>query len=196
PTVESLLRDGADPESRGPHDFTPLDAAAYFSNSDNSEALAKIASLLLGRGAHLTAWAAVALGDAAWLRARPAEGALINTIFDSGGLLRIAASHNRSEILKMLLDFGFDPDERTRFGGGDEDNVVFTWGMPLWHCTATGKYQMAEMLLERGADPNADVYASGTPLYQAYGRRDWKMVELLPSYGGQPNRTLAPLYPP
>jgi len=66
--------------------------------------------------------------------------------------------------------------------------------MPLWECAAHGKYDMAEMLLKRGADPNADVYASGTPLYQAYGRRDWRMVELLEDYGGQPNGTLAGLY--
>jgi hypothetical protein len=113
---------------------------------------------------------------------------------DRGGMLRIAITHNKPDILALLLEFGFDADERTRFRGGDDDVVVFTWGMPLWQCAAHGKYGMAEMLLKRGADPNADVYASGTPLYQAYGRRDWKMVELLRSYGGQPNGTVAGLY--
>jgi hypothetical protein len=119
---------------------------------------------------------------------------LVNPIEDDGGLLRIAASHNRPEILRLLLDLGFDPDERKRFGGVGGDEVVFTWGMPLWHCASSGKYEMAELLLSRGADPNADVYASGTPLYQAYGRRDWKMVELLERHGGRPNGTVAGLY--
>src|SRR5262249_15469358 len=117
-----------------------------------------------------------------------------DAIEDTGGLLRIAASHHRPDIVRLLLDFGFDPDERTRFGEPGGDEVVFTRGMPLWHCASSSKYEIAELLLSRGADPNADVYASGTPLYQAYGCRDWKMVELLQSYGGQPNGTIAGLY--
>jgi hypothetical protein len=134
------------------------------------------------------------MGNVDWIRATHREGTLINAIYDTGGLLRIAASHNRADILTLLLDFGFDPDERKRFGDEGGGEVVFTWGMPLWHCASTGKYEIAELLLRRGADPNADVYASGTPLYQAYGRRDWKMVRLLEQYGGTPNGTVAGLY--
>jgi ankyrin repeat protein len=185
--IASLLDHGADAGVRGPHDLTPLDVAAHFSDADNSGAFAKAASLLLGRGAVLTAAAAVALGDADWLRARHAVGMLINSIEPvTGGVLRVAASHNKPEMVSLLLDFGFDPDERTRFGGGDEVNVVFTWGMPLWYCAANGKYGIAEVLLKRGADPNASVYASGDPVSQAYGMRDWKMVKLLEQYGGVP----------
>jgi len=136
----------------------------------------------------------VALGNADWLCARYAEGVLINPIQDSGGLLRIAVSHNRPEILALLLDFGLDPDERKRFGESGGDEVVFTWGMPLWHCAGSGKYAMAEMLLKRGADPNAKVYASGDPVFQAYSQRDWTMVRLLERYGGVANATTAGLY--
>jgi len=190
--VEWLLDHGSDATARGWHDFTPLDLAAHFSGDGNSERFAGIARMLLGKGAALTARAAVAMGNTEWLRERHAEGALKNPIEDTGGLLRIAASHNRPEILALLLEFGFDPDERTRSGDGDE--VVFTWGMPLWHCASSGKHELAEMLLASGADANASVYASGTPLYQAYGRRDWKMVELLQRHGGRPNATVAGLY--
>ncbi len=192
--VAWILDHGSDVAPRGWHDLTPLDLAAHFSGSDTSGRFADTAALLLGRGAEMTAPAAVALGEADWLQARHAAGVLVNAIEDTGGLLRIAASHNRPEILDMLLDFGFDPDERTRFGEAGGHEVVFTWGMPLWHCASSGKHEMAELLLRRGADPNASVYASGTPLYQAYGRRDWKMVELLQRYGGRPNGTLAGLY--
>jgi ankyrin repeat protein len=190
---EQKRRSSTPPEAPPPR-LPPLDLAAHRSSAENFEDFRKLASSLLGEGAVMTAAAAVALGDANWLRERHAAGDLTNAIEHSGGLLRIAASHNRSEILELLLDLGFDPNERTRFIGGDEDIVVFTWGMPLWHCAASGKYDMAEMLLRHGADPNADVYASGTPLYQAYGCRDWKMVELLRRYGGQPNATIAGLY--
>jgi ankyrin repeat protein len=201
--VTWLLDHGADVKERGlVHPFddiertrgdagqTPLDAAAYRAglwgeDGDSVERFAAVADRLLKGGAALTARAAVALGNAEWLRAKHAEGTLVNRIEESGGLLRIAASHNRPEILALLLEFGFDPDERTRFRDVGGDEVVFTWGMPLWQCAASGKYEMAEMLLAHGADPNADVYASGTPLNQAYGRRDRKMVELLERHGGR-----------
>ena len=181
-----------DIEQRAPDDAgqTPLAAAAnrvglWGEDGDSVERFAAVADLLLKAGAALTARAAVALGNAEWLRAKHAEGTLINRVEESGGLLRIAVSHNRPGILALLLELGFDPDERTRFRDVGGDEVVFTRGMPLWHCAASGKYEMAEMLLTHGADPNADVYASGTPLNQAYGRRDRKMVELLERHGGR-----------
>lgn len=189
-----LLDRGADVTRRGWHDFTALDLAAYWSRDESAEPFAAMAKLLLRRGAEMTPRAAAALGEAEWLRARHAEGVLVNPIEDSGGLLRIAASHDRPEILALLLDFGFDPDERTRFGAVGGDEVVFTWGMPLWQCTGSGKYGMAEMLLARGADPNAAVYASGDPVFRAFSARDWTMVELLGRYGGVACASTAGLY--
>ena len=45
-----------------------------------------------------------------WLRARHAEGTLVNPVrWDGGGLLTVAVRHNRPEMLALLLDFGFDP---------------------------------------------------------------------------------------
>ena len=192
--VSWLLHEGSDVMARGWHDLTPLDLAAHFSDDKQTEAFTKVTASLLRRGAAMTPWAAVALGDVDWIRARHAEGVLVNSIEDTGGMLRIAVSHGRTEILQLLLDFGFDPDERKRFIGGDEDQLVYTWGMPLWHCASSGKYEMAEMLLVRGADPNADVYASGTPVYRAYSRHDQRMIELLERYGGLPNGTVAGLH--
>jgi ankyrin repeat protein len=66
--------------------------------------------------------------------------------------------------------------------------------MPLYECARHGKHAMAELLLERGADPNAQVYASGTPLSEAFGQRDEQMIDLLVRYGGQPNASMAGLY--
>jgi ankyrin repeat protein len=176
------------------HDHTPLDLAAHWSGEDSAEQFKAIASTLLQRGAEITARAAVAFGYADWLRARHAEGVLVNPIEDSGGLLRVAASHNRPDMLALLLELGFDPDERTRFVAVGVDDVVFTWGMPLWHCAGAGKHEMAEMLLKRGADPNASVYASGSPMFRAYAFREREMVELLMRYGGMPEPSTAGLF--
>jgi len=200
--VQWLLDHGADPTERGlvhPLDRgsrnrnevgqTALDAAAYWSGGagrdEDSARFSAVAELLLRSDAELTPRAAVALGNAEWLRARHVEGTLVNRIEESGGLLRIAVSHHRPEILALLLAWGFDPDERTRFRDVGGDDVVFTWGMPLWQCASSGEHEMAGMLLDRGADPNASVYASGTPLNQAYGRRDRAMIALLERHGGQ-----------
>ena len=188
----ALLDRGADVAARGHHDLMPLDMAAHRWYRSDPHRFTDVAALLLKRGAPMTAAAAAALGDADWLRARHAEGTLTNQIEDSGGLLRIAAAHNHPGILRLLLDFGFDPDERLRFSEGDD--VAFTWGMALQHCASNRKYEMAELMLERGADPNARICASGDPVFSAFSEKDWKMVALLERYGGIANATTAGLF--
>ncbi len=148
-------------------------------------------------GAELTPRSAVALGEADWLRARHAEHGLANPrvvdIFaPPAGLLTIAVKHDRPEILSLLLDLGLDPDERMRVDGLEQ--AEFTWGTPLWHCAALGRYEMAEILLRHGADPNGRVYASGSPVYSAYRRQDRTMVELLQLHGGVVGAITAGMY--
>lgn len=136
--------------------------------------------------------AAILRGDADWLRARHAAGALINTIGDSGGLLTLAATHDRPDMLALLLDLGFDPNERTRLE--DVEQIFYSAGFPLWRCAALGRYDMAEMLLTHGANPNVHVYASGSPVYSAYRHRQPEMVALLKRYGGVVGADIAGIY--
>jgi ankyrin repeat protein len=136
--------------------------------------------------------AAVRRGDAGWLLARHAAGALVNTIGDSGGLLTLAVTHDRADILALLLDLGFDPNERTRLE--DVEEIVYSAGFPLWRCAALGRHAMAEMLLTHGANPNVHVYASGSPVYSAYRHRHPEMVALLKRYGGVVGADIAGLY--
>jgi ankyrin repeat protein len=210
--VEWLLERGADANRRGPNDRTALDLAAELQR-DDTEHFAPVAGMLLRHGAPMTARSAVALGVAKWvaewvtewvraphaegtcgtgLPACPAPKAELPKPIEDSGLLTIAVKHDRPEMLALLLDLGFHPDERVRVEGLDE--AAFSWGMPLWHCAGRGKHAMAELLLTHGADPNARVYASGSPVFQAYGQRDWKMVELLERYGGVAEATTAGLY--
>jgi hypothetical protein len=123
----------------------------------------------------------VARGQADWLRARHAEGKLANPP-GGDGLLTIAVRHNRPGILKLLLDLGFDPDERIRVGGLEE--VVYSWGRPLQLCAAANQLALAQLLLNGGADPNGEIYAAGTPVSTAYRTRDEAMLKLLLDHGG------------
>lgn len=136
---------------------------------------------------------AVASGDTEWLRARHAEGTFVNPIrWDGGGLLTVAVRENRPEILALLLDFGFDPNERISEGEGDW--VAYSQAFPLWACAALGRPEMAEMLLARGADPNAHVDSSGSSVHSAYSHKQWEMVELLRRHGGLVTADTAAIY--
>ncbi|HEY7192035.1 MAG TPA: ankyrin repeat domain-containing protein [Vicinamibacterales bacterium] len=196
-----LLEHGAAVSTRAGRDqITPIDAADHWSRHvwregpQGFDRLAAVMTMLLERGAALTPRAAVVLGRVEWLRDAYNRGTLDNPIDEWGGLLSLAVAHSRSQILSLLLDWGFDPDERTRFRDVGGDEVVFTWGMPLWYCASSCKHSMAEMLLEHGADPNASVYASGTPMSQAYGQNDERMIALLERFGGVTEPWIAGLY--
>ena len=94
----------------------------------------------------------------------------------------MAVRKNQPEMLKLLLSFGFDPNERVSLGEGDW--VAYSQGSPLWHATALGRKEMAEMLLNSGADPNVHVDSSGSSVYSAYSHRQWEVAELLQQHGG------------
>jgi hypothetical protein len=137
--------------------------------------------------------AAVAAGDFEWLRAQHAAGTLANSIrWNGGGLLTVAVRQNLPEMLTRLLDYGFDPDERASEGEGDW--VAYSQGYPLWYCAALGRREMAETLLQRGANPNVHVDSSGSAVYSAFSHKQWDMVELLRQHGGVVSADTAAIY--
>jgi ankyrin repeat protein len=118
--VAWLLEHGAAPNRSGKDGRTPLDLAAKARGPLRKEEFRGVATLLRRAGAELTPRAAVALGEEVWLRARQSGGTLVNPItWEAGGLLTVAVKHNRPDMLDLLLEFGFDPDERASFGDGD-----------------------------------------------------------------------------
>jgi len=191
--VAWLLEHGAEPNRAGKDGRTPLDLAAAGRRPIEPEQFAAVASLLRCHGAQLTPRAAVALGDADWLRARHAEGSLVNPItWGSGGLLTVAVRHNQPAILAMLLDFGFDPDEPIRSGEGAA--VSWSQGFPLWECAALGRSEMAEILISHGASLSKHIDSSGSAVYSAYSHRQWHMVELFKKHGGVVGADTAAIY--
>lgn len=201
-TAGWLLEHGADVNCQARDGWSPLEVAGsagglthypgLHRNPENSPEALSIIHLLRSRGAEMTARSAVILGDEPSLRRIAAEQDLGTPRDERGWLLALAVDCDRLGILQLLLDLGLDPDARARVEG--EDEIVFTWGMPLYQCARYGKHTMAELLLERGADPNGEVYASGTPLSEAFGQRDEKMIALLERYGGKGNASMAGMY--
>jgi len=185
-----LLDHGADSNRRIKGTWTPIELAAMRKGWDDSGHPAKfkrIAKLLLSRGAQLGPFSAIALGDADWIRARHAEGTLVNPaatdhLAGHVGFLETAIWHDQPEIMSLLLDLGLDPNERTRVGGMDD--ITYSAGAPLFTCVIKNQRKLAEILLARGADPNANVYTSGTPLFKAYDQKKWAFVKLLEQHGG------------
>jgi ankyrin repeat protein len=136
---------------------------------------------------------AVANGDLQWLRACLAEGKLINDVrWNGGGLLTLAVRSNHIDVLTLLLDSGFDPDERVSYGEGDW--TAYSQGYPLWHAAALGRREMVTLLLDRGANANVHVDSSGSAVYSAYSHKQWDMVELLRARGGIVTTDIAAIY--
>jgi ankyrin repeat protein len=184
--ADRLLALGADVHARARSGVTPLEtigASPFAAGIDRNERAAAMSNRLLAAGAERTALWAVGIGDLEWLRARHAEGALVNRVHqEHGGLLARAVRFNRPDVLELLLGFGFDPDERVRLQELDEP--VYSASYPLHACAKTGKLALAELLLKHGADPNAHVYAAGPPIYVAHSERNAEMIALLERHGG------------
>jgi ankyrin repeat protein len=58
--------------------------------------------------------------------------------------------------------------------------------MPLWHAALAGDFAITQLLLDRGADPNANVYASGWPLRNAWNHEDDSVKKLALERGAKP----------
>jgi ankyrin repeat protein len=137
-------------------------------------------------GADMTIRGAVALADRERVREMvAADPSVLREIrWRTGGLLSLAVKHGHIEMVRLLLDLGADVDERTTLEELEEPTE--SWGSPLWFASLAGRRDIAELLLDRGADPNANVYASGWPIDHAYRHRDERMKELLLARGAKP----------
>ena len=178
PDMLTLLLDlGFDPDER-PDPSKPEGKPLEYCARERRFALAET---LVRCGATLTAPLAVSLGAAEWIRARHAEGTLRHPA-EGDGLLSVAVERDRADMLRLLLELGFDADERKRVVGGDD--VYETRGIPLERAAGKGSIEMAQLLLEHGADPNGPSEGGGTPMSSAYRRRDQPMLDLLSRHGG------------
>jgi len=175
--VAWLLARGADPHHPDIQSLTPLDRAALAAPGN----FAAVAHRLLGAGAPLTLRPAIALGNLDRVRELITRESPIDS---RRGLLSLAVRHGQLAMIRLLLDLGADVDERTLLENVEQP--VESAGKPLWLAADLGRRDIAELLLDRGANPNANLYASGWPLDRAYCQSDPAMKELLLSRGAKP----------
>jgi ankyrin repeat protein len=185
--VAWLLNRHAPVRKQDVNGLTPLDRAALSAHPHNGRAkqFPRIAELLLEHGAELTIRAAVALADTTRVRelVRANPAVLHEIHWTNGGLLSLAVNHGHVEIVRLLLDLGADVDERLMLDELEEPTP--SWGTPLWYASLAGQRDIVELLLDRGADPNANVYASGWPLRNAWGHKDDSVKRLLLARGAK-----------
>ena len=185
--LEWLLAKRANVRKQDLNGFTALDRAALAADprDDSASLFPAIAKRLLQHGAEITIYAAVALADSPRILelARADPGVLRRIDWRGGGLLTLAVKHGQIEIVRLLLDLGADVDERTTLRELEEPTL--SWGSPLWHAARANQRDIAELLLDRGADPNANVYASGWPLGHAWNHKDGSVKKLLLEQGAK-----------
>ena len=184
--VSWLLEGGTGVRKQDLNGLTALDRAALAADPRNQSAqrFPAIARLLLEHGADLTIHAAVALGDLARIRELiHAAPDLLRQVGSEGGLLTLAVNHGQAEAVRLLLDLGADVDERIVLKEVEEPTP--SWGMPLWYAALAGRLDIAKLLLDRGADPNANVYASGWPLRNAWVNKHESVKRLLLERGAR-----------
>ena len=167
--VQELLARNADITHLTPEGQSPLDGAVHKIRGRNrplNEGCLICAGILLHAGCNQSLESAVALGDFDFVRAYAESHPDRFQSNDSkrDGLLQIAVENDNLEMTRALLDLGLDPDDRHQLH--DYESKPYSWGEPLAHAARSSQYEIAELLLERGADPNADIYASGNPSRQ------------------------------
>lgn len=144
---------------------------------------------LVVRGAYVDIGMAAAKGDLARVRELlEQDPALANRVADynsyyvgSGAPLKNAAISGSIEIVKLLLDYGADPNL--------PEEGIAPHGHALHTAVCRGHFEIVKLLLEHGAYPNVEVESSADTLSAALGEagysttRNQEMVDLLCSYG-------------
>jgi ankyrin repeat protein len=165
---------------RSPQGWTPLEFAATGRGSTewlfNNDKFQPAAKLLLEYGAELSPLSAAALGRWDFL------GKLSKQELEGKGALEAAVKGDQPDTLRRLLDLGLDPNEPIQVGHIEEK----TWssGGPVFQAVVLKRVEIARLLLDRGADPNANVFTAGSAAYRAYDSRDPEMISLIEKHGG------------
>lgn len=192
PLVLELLDRGADVDHRAADGSRPIHhclAHSWKAPDEMYKTYAILAGALLARGATYDLWVACGVGDV--------EGAtrFIDAYEDKTQLCKskepfwgdydnplvVACFQGHTEIVRLLIDAGADPDSPFEIDVAGE--TVKQWGHPLWLAANRGHYDVVKLLLERGANPNTAVYASGNAVCWAYQYGHKRIADLMFQHG-------------
>src|SRR5215471_15859875 len=174
--VKLLVESGSSVDARNGNGRTPAVIALFglhrwWRNEEKREIL----DFLLKSGAEHTTLIAATLGDEArireLLRADPSRANAADPCWRRP--LSGAASKGHTSIVRLLLDHGADPNAK---------EAICEGGLALHEAAANGFFEIAEMLVEKGARPEHWVDSSGDSVFAA--QRHPKILHLLYSYGG------------
>jgi ankyrin repeat protein len=171
--MTALLDAGADVNARNANGESPLRYAACLARKTARNE--RMIRLLLDRGAEHDVFTAAAVGDAEVLRGilHSERQAARACSFGSTTALHWAARAGNADAARCLLDAGADVD------AGPPDAPT-----PFQQATTGGHLDIAHLLLEHGANPNA--HGRGRPcLSMAQATGDKEMVKLLRKHGAE-----------
>jgi len=156
--VTALLDRGAPLDAKTVHGWTPMDYAANHFRA--------VIPLLLQRGTNPTLHSLVARGLTSDLRTRlELDSSDINDLgMDEQTPLTKATWMRKKDIVKLLLEFGADPNRPTTNGAH---------GDALFIATEKWFRDIMRMLLKAGANPNAQLDSTGCPLSTLVDHKKW-----------------------
>jgi len=201
--VGRLLQAGADPNAALSSGETPMMIAAR-------SGYARIVDLLIAKGAHVNARAARGQNALMWATAQRhpdvvkvllAHGADVHARSDVWSEVMAVPPHGHLEYnraiphggdtaLMFAARVGDLPSATLLVTAGANANDTDAWGVSVTALAAHAGYRdLAEFLLERGADPNA-ARAGFSALHAAIMRRDEQMVAMLLAHGADADAPL------
>ena len=184
--IKALLDKGANPNA-AENGVTAMQVASREIHPDheqeNSE-IKQIIDLLTEHGAPIDLFSAVAVGDEEQVhRLLKNDPKSANSRGPDGyPALHFAVGMNYKTIVEALLSAGGEVDIRNK-----SDNAGYVDETAL-HCAAFwGRYEIAKLLIDAGADVNALTDRKSTPLHDAARMTNTKLARLLLEKGAKPD---------
>jgi ankyrin repeat protein len=174
--VRLLVESGSPVDARNGNGRTPAVIALFgLHRWWRNEKKPEILDLLLKSGAEYTVLIAATRGDEArvreLLRTDPSLANAADPCWRRP--LSGAASKGHSNIVRLLLDHGADPNAK---------EAICQGGLSLHTAVSDGFIEIVQLLLDKGARPEHWVDSSGDSVFRA--QRHPKILHLLYSYGG------------